>query len=122
MTTITLNNDNKTQIEFTYNNGLPYKKSIRPDYEYGEWTENQNIALINVKFSENDLSLIKNKNNIKCQRITKLNKELWFDLDDVYLVFESSKYLDDKISEEKFILAFLNETGTELFSSWGFFK
>lgn len=120
MTTITLNNENKTQIEFTYNNGLPYKKSIRPEIEYGEWTENENIALIKVKLSENDLSLIKNKNNIKCQRITKVKKELWFDLDDVYLVFETSSYLDKKIAEEKFILAFFNEN--ELFSSWGFFK
>ena len=45
MTTITLNNENKTQIEFTYNNGLPYKKSIRPEYEYGDWEKNNEIAL-----------------------------------------------------------------------------
>ncbi len=122
MTTMQLNNENKTKVTFEYDNGLPYKKSITPEIEYGEWTENQNIALIKVKLSENDLSLIKNKNNIKCQRITKLKKELWFDLDDVYLVFDTSSYLDKKISEEKFLLAFLNETETELFCSWGFFK
>ena len=49
MTTITLNNENKTQIEFTYNNGLPYKKSITPEYEYGNWKENNQIALIKLK-------------------------------------------------------------------------
>ncbi len=119
MTTITLNNDNKTQIEFTYNNGLPYKKSIRPSVHYGEWGKNKNIALIKIKLSENDIALIKNKNDIECKKITKINKDLWFDLNDVYLVFESSKYLDDKIQNEKFLLAFLNETETELFCSWG---
>jgi len=119
MTTITLNNDNKTQIEFTYNNGLPYKKSIRPSVHYGEWGKNKNIALIKIKLSENDIALIKNKNDIECKKITKINKDLCFDLNDVYLVFESSKYLDDKIQNEKFLLAFLNETETELFCSWG---
>ena len=119
MTTMQLNNENKTQVEFNYNNGLPYKKSIRPDIHYGEWGKNKNIALIKVKLSENDLSLVKNKNDIECKSITKINEEFWFDLDDVYLVFESSKYLDDKIKNEKFLFAFLNENETELFCSWG---
>ena len=47
---------------------------------------------------------------------------MWFDLGDVYLVFESNTYLDNKIKNEDFLLAFLNETETELFSSWGFSK
>ena len=118
MTTITLNNDNKTQIEFTYNNGLPYKKSITPKYEYGTWKENNQIALIKIKLSENDLSLIKNKNHITCKGIYGQKDKIWFDLEDVYLILESNKYLSEKVQNEFFILIFYqNETPI---CSWGF--
>ena len=88
MTTITLNNENKTQIEFTYNNGLPYKKSITPEIEYGNWKEDNSFILFKVNLSNDDLLLIKDKNNIECKEITKIKKEIWFDLDDVYLVLK----------------------------------
>lgn len=42
MTNITLNNENKTEFTFSYDNGLQYKKSIRPAINYGNWTENSN--------------------------------------------------------------------------------
>ena len=119
MTTIQLNNENKTQVEFTYNHGLPYKKAIRPAIHYGEWKKNKNIALVKVKLSENDLLLIKDKNDIECIGITKINKEVWFDLQDVYLVFDLKPYLEKKLKEGKVLLAFLNENENELFCSWG---
>ena len=42
MTTIKLNNENKTEITFSYDNGLPYKKAIRPSIEYGDWKKDKN--------------------------------------------------------------------------------
>jgi hypothetical protein len=45
MTTITLNNEEKTKVIFEYENGLPYKKSIRPEMEYGDWKKN-NISVM----------------------------------------------------------------------------
>ncbi len=107
MTTIQLNNENKTQVEFTYDNGLPYKKSISPEYEYGNWKKNNEIALFKINLNNEELNLFKDKNNIDFHLIRKINNEIWFDLDDVYLILESNKYLHNKIQNKKFMLVFL---------------
>ena len=112
MTTIQLNNENKTQVEFTYDNGLPYKKSISPEYEYGNWKKNNQIALIKVKLTDYEISLFKDKNNINLISINGNNDEIWIDLEDVYLVLEGSKYLDKKF--EKDLKKSLNLTGNNL--------
>ena len=62
----------------------------------------------------------KNIDNIKFQRITKIKKEVWFDLIDVYLVFQTNSYLDNHIQNENFILVFMNQE--KILSSCGFSK
>ena len=117
MTTIQLNNENKTQVELTYDHGLPYKKAIRPEIEYGNWKEDNSFTLFKINLSNDDLLLIKDKHNIECKSITKINKEVWFDLEDVYLVFETNSFLDGKIKNEKFSLIFYQNNNW--LSSWG---
>ena len=120
MTTIQLNNENKTQVEFTYDNGLPYKKSISPEYEYGNWKENNQIALIQVKLTDYEVSLFEDKNNMVGKSIYGFTDEIWIDLKDVYLVLKNNKYLHNKIENKKFVLVFLNNN--EILSSWGYTK
>ena len=108
MTTIKLNNENKTEINFSYDNGLPYKKAIRPAIEYGDWIDNNKIALIKINLTSEDLKLFSNINNIDFGLIKKIDKEIWFDLSDVYLVLKANTYLDNKIKNMKFMLAFCN--------------
>lgn len=120
MTTIKLNNENKTEITFSYDNGLPYKKAIRPSIEYGDWKINSHITLIKVNLSDDEVLLFKNIDNIKFQQITKIKKEVWFDLIDVYLVFQTNSYLDNHIQNENFILVFMNQE--KILSSCGFSK
>ena len=107
MTTITLNNENKTEVTFEYDNGLPYKKSITPEYEYGNWSKNNEIVLIKIKLTEYEVSLFKDKNNFNLLSIHGQKDKIWFDLDDVYLILESNKYLHNKIQNKKFMLVFL---------------
>lgn len=64
MTTIQLNNENKTQVELTYDHGLPYKKAIRPEIEYGNWKEDNSFTLFKINLSNDDLTLFKDKHNI----------------------------------------------------------
>ena len=84
MTTIKLNNKNQTEINFSYDNGLPYKKAIRPSIEYGNWTNNEDIMVIKVFLSQQDISFFSDKNNIECLKLNKIKEEIWFDLKDVY--------------------------------------
>ena len=122
MTTIKLNNKNQTEINFSYDNGLPYKKAIRPSIEYGNWTNNEDIMVIKVFLSQQDISFFSDKNNIECLKLNKIKEEIWFDLKDVYLVLSTNKHMDNKIKNKKFILAFLNEEQNSILCSWGFSK
>ena len=61
MTIIQLNNENKTQVEFTYDNGLPYKKEIRPECEYGDWSEKPDYCLIKMFLCDDEFKHFKNK-------------------------------------------------------------
>jgi hypothetical protein len=65
MTTITLNNENKTQIEFSYDSGIPYKEEIRPECEYGDWKEKPDYCLIKMFLCDDELKHFKNKKEIK---------------------------------------------------------
>ena len=118
MTTIKLNNKNQTEINFSYDNGLPYKKAIRPSVEYGDWKKDKNKTLIKITLSNEDSLLFKDLNNINCIRITKIKEEVWFDLDDVYLIFKTNSYLDNRIQSENFSLIFYHND--HWVSSWGF--
>lgn len=120
MTTIIDNNENKTDFTFEYNNGLPYKKSIRPEYEYGDWEKNKQIALFKINLNNEELNLFKDKNNIDFHLIRKINNEIWIDLDDVYLILKSNSYVDEKIQNKKFVLGFFENK--KLLSSSGFTK
>lgn len=122
MTTIKLNNENKTEITFSYDNGLPYKKAIRPSIEYGDWSNNKDIMIIKLFLSKQDIALFRDKNNIECLKLNKIQEEIWFDLHDVYLVLSTNLYIDNKIKNKKFILAFLDEEQNNILCSWGFSK
>ena len=122
MTTIKLNNENKTEITFSYDNGLPYKKAIRPSIEYGDWSNNKDIMVIKLFLSKQDIALFRDKNNIECLKLNKIQEEIWFDLHDVYLVLSTNLYIDNKIKNKKFILAFLDEEQNNILCSWGFSK
>ena len=120
MTTIQLNNENNTQVEFTYDNGLPYKKSIRPEIEYGNWKKNNQIALIKVKLTDYEISLFEDKNNIDLISINGNNNEIWIDLEDVYLVLKGSKFLNKKFQNKKFMFVFFENE--KAISSVGYTK
>jgi len=118
MTTIQLNNENKTQVEFTYDNGLPYKKAIRPAIHYGEWKKNKNIALIKVDFNDKEFSLFQNKQKLKFTEIYFIKNEIWIDLEDCYVVLKRDEYLDKKINNSDFCFAFLHNE--KIINTFGF--
>jgi hypothetical protein len=107
MTTIELNNQNKTKFNFSYDNDLPYKKSIRPETKYGDWKENPKKALIKIFFSDLDYNLFKNPHKIKGLGTYICGDEIWFDLEDVYLIISLDSYLETKINEKNILLAFI---------------
>ena len=80
MTTIKLNSENKTEITFSYDNGLPYKKAIRPSIEYGDWKINSHITLIKVNLSDDEvLGIIEEYDNL-INRFSKINGDINEDL------------------------------------------
>ena len=119
MTTIQLNNENKTQVEFTYDNGIPYKKEIRPAYEYGDWEDYPNIALIKVDFNDKEFSLFQNKQKLKFTEIYFIKNEIWIDLEDCYAVLNRNDYLENKINENSFLIAFFHNK--KHINAWGFY-
>ena len=62
--TIVANNENKTKITFSYDHGLPFKHSIQPEIEYGDWKKHPEKALIKVNLDEEEFNLFKNKQKI----------------------------------------------------------
>ncbi len=107
MTTITLNNEEKTKVTFEYQHGLPYKKSIRPEIEYGDWEENDKITIIVVKFSNEEYCLFSNTNDIEILNKKKIKNEYWIDLNDIYLVMPINKQLQQAFQTNKFLFAFM---------------
>ena len=106
MTTITLNNENQTKITFEYEHGLPYKKSIRPLMEYGEWTKNDKITLLKIMLSDNEYSLFSNPNNIEILNIYQIKNEFWIDLNDVYLIIPREKDIVSAINNNTILITF----------------
>lgn len=107
MTTIILNNKNKTKITFEYEHGLPYKKSIRPLMEYGDWEENDKITIIVVNLNNEEYSLFSNPNNIEILNMQQIKNEFWFDLQEVYLVMQVDKQLHKAFLTNKFLIVFI---------------
>ncbi len=107
--TIVANNENKTKITFSYDHGLPFKHSIQPKIEYGDWKENPEKILIKVYLNEQEFNLFENKQKILGTSIYTIDNEYWLDLNDVYLIIEKNDYLDKKIQEHNVIIAFLFE-------------
>lgn len=109
MTTITLNNENNTEIIFEYEHDLPYKKSIRPEMEYGDWQENSTITLIIVTLSDLEYSLFKEPKEIEIMSAYQIGEEYWFDLQDVYLVMPLDINLQKAFQNNKFLFAFMHK-------------
>lgn len=112
-----LNNKNKTEITFSYDSGIPYKEEIRPEYEYGDWEEKPNFALIKVNFNDKEFIYLKNKEEIKFINIHFIKKNIWIDLEDCYMVIKRNEYLEKKINDSNFVMAFL--INNKLINIWG---
>lgn len=118
MTTITVNNEEKTKIIFEYENGLPYKKSIRPEMEYGDWKKNNKITLLKVILTDNEYSLFSNPDNIEISNIYQIKNEFWIDLNDIYLIVPKEKDIVNAINNDKILITFNYKN--KLLSSLGF--
>lgn len=106
MTTLETNNQNKTKFNFSFNNELPYKKSIRPEMEYGLWIKRPEKTLLKVTLSDRDYNSFKNPHDINGIGTYIVGKEIYFDLDDVYLIIAYDKQIERKVKEKNFIIAF----------------
>ena len=99
---------NQNIIKFSYDHDLPYKKSIRPEITYGVWKEDTSKTLIKINLTDMDLNLIKNKSKISILNLYTIEEELWFNLEDVYLVMPLDKQLKKRVENNNIIVAFLN--------------
>lgn len=106
--TIIANNKSKTKITFEYDHGLPFKHSLRPKMEYGEWKNYPQKALIKVHFDDEELDLFTDKEKITCSDVYIIGNEYWFDLEDVYLIVKKDDYLNQKFKEYNIVIAFLH--------------
>ena len=119
MTTIQLNNENKTEVTFEYDNELPYKERIRPKYEFGKLNNNNNnLAGINIYFNEDQFKELNCETNILFKKIFFIKNEIWFDMGNVYLIIHNNEYLSDKLQKSEFILTFYY--GDKKINSCGF--
>ncbi len=109
MTTMQLDNINKTEVIFEYDNGLPYKERIRPKYKFGKLKTNNNLAGINIYFDKEEFKELNCSNNILFERVFFITNEIWFDIGNVYLIIKNNDYLSEKLQKSEFILTFYNE-------------
>jgi hypothetical protein len=72
-------------------------------FNFGEWTTNPDILLFNIHLSKTEYELFKDPKNIKLNSIYEIKNELWIDISDVYLVFESEKIIIKKMKEKNFV-------------------
>jgi len=107
-----------TEFIFNYDSGIPYKKEIRPAYEYGEWEDYPNIALIKINFNDKEFSLFNEKQKLKFIKIYFIKNEIWIDLEDCYAVLKRNDYLNDKINNSDFCFAFLHNE--KIINTFGF--
>lgn len=104
--TTQLNHTHKTHFNFNFEHDLPYKKSIRPEIAYGEWTKRPDKILLKVMLSDKDHSLLTNPHNINCLGAYVIGNEIWFDLQDIYLVMPYDKKIEQKINKKNCVIAF----------------
>ena len=109
MTTITLNNENKTEVTFSYDNGLQYKEKIRPKYAFGKLKSNNNLAGINIYFNNEEFKELNCTNNIVFEKVFFITNEVWFDMGNVYVIIKNDEYLSEKLQKSEFIITFYNE-------------
>ena len=105
--TLIANNKNKTKITFSYDHGLPYKDKVRPNLEYGDWEDEPHKTLIKINFNDLEMKMFENKNKISIKNINLIDNEFWIDLNDVYLMINYDKKLDQQFDNHNVIFAFL---------------
>ncbi len=107
------------KIEFSYDSGISYKEEIRPKCEYGDWKEQPDYCLIKMFLCDDELKQFKNKKEIKFTDIHFIKNEIWFDLEDCYSVLNRTDYLENKINENNFLIAFFHNK--KHINAWGFY-
>ncbi|NCQ51797.1 hypothetical protein GW796_07880 [archaeon] len=83
------------ELNFTFDNGLPTKPIIAPDYDVG-YSKEEKFYALSMYFSNEDLETLEDC-NIDSIYTSKELKELWILINNHYVVFGD---LDDKIIEE----------------------
>lgn len=114
-----LNNENKTEVSFEYDNGLPYKERIRPKYKFGKMKSNNNLAGINIYFDKEEFKELNCSNNILFEIVFFITNEIWFDIGKVYVIIKNNDYLENKINENNFLISFFNNK--KHINAWGFY-
>lgn len=109
MTTMQLDNINKTEVIFEDDNGLPYKEKIRPKYKFGKMKSNNNLAGINIYFDKKEFKELNIEKNIVFEKVFFIKDEVWFDIGKVYVIIKNNDYLSEKFQKSEFILTFYNE-------------
>lgn len=109
MNTITLNNEQKTEVSFEYDNGLPYKERIRPSYEYGTLKNHNNLAGIKINLTKEEYLALNNSDVLLFEKAFFITDEVWFDMGSHYLIIENNDFLSDKIKNSQFIVSFYFE-------------
>lgn len=106
MTTIELHNQNKTKVNFSYDNDLPHKKSIRPKMGYGDWIKKPEKTVLKVFLSKDEYSFFTRPEDINGLSSYLIGKDIWIDLEDVYLVLPYDRKIEKQIKKNNFIIAF----------------
>ncbi len=83
------------ELNFSFDNGLPTKPIIVPDYDIG-YSKEEKFYALSMYFSDDDVDSLGDY-NIKSIYTSKELNELWLLINDHYVVFGD---LDDKIIEE----------------------
>lgn len=109
MNTITLNNENKTEITFEYDNELPYKERIRPSYEYGTLKNQNNLGGIKINLTKEEYTALNKPEVLVFEKAFFVTDEIWFDMESHYLIIENNDFLSDKIKNSQFIVSFYVE-------------
>lgn len=109
MNTFILNNENKTEVSFEYDNGMPYKERIRPSYEYGTLKSNNNLAGIKINLTKEEYADLNNQKVLLFEKVYFVSDEIWFDMKTHYLITENNEFLSEKMQNSDFIVSFYVE-------------
>lgn len=72
---------------------------------YGQWSKDKEKLLFKVTLTDNEISLFKNTNNINGIGSYVIGREIWIDLQDIYLVIPYNKQIEHKIKKNNIIIA-----------------